>query len=275
VRRAALTLGLLAVLALPAKSDPVPQRIISLNLCTDQLLADLAPDRIIGLSPYAGPGHGAPILSGTAEEAMVMKPDLVVSGRFMKRATADFIRRQGIALEEFDFIRSVAEAKRQIARFGRLTGATDKAAFRIAEIDAALESLRAQAGRAKLSVLPYARRGWASGADSLMGDILREAGLANAAAELGLKAGGFVRLEQLVALRPDALLMAEGDGGGTMPARDQGQAMLLHPAILRLYPPERRILISERLANCGGPALAATLRKLRGDLERLEALPAR
>jgi iron complex transport system substrate-binding protein len=271
VRRLAIFLCWLASFGLPAKAEAPPQRIISLNLCTDQLLLDLAPGRIIGLSPYAGKGHSAPALSGTAEEAMVMKPDLVVSGRFMKRATADFIRRQGIALEEFDFIRSVAEARRQIARFGEIVGAPDKARQRIAEIDAALGLLRAQAGKARLSVLPYARRGWASGADSLMGDMLREAGLANAAIDLGLKAGGFVRLEKLVALRPDALLMAEGDET----AQDQGQAMLLHPAIARLYPPERRILISERLTNCGGPALAATLRKLAGELERLAELPAR
>ena len=271
MRRAALALALLAAFALPAMAQAAPQRIISLNLCTDQLLLDLAPERIIGLSPYAGAGLPAPALSGTAEEAMVLKPDLVVSGRFMKRATADFIRGQGIALEEFDFIRSIAEARRQLLRFGEIAGAREKAAARIAEIDAALAALRAQAGRAKLTVLPYQRRGWAAGADSLVGDILREAGLANAAAELGLKAGGFVRLEQLLALKPDALLMAEGDGK----AQDQGQAMLLHPALARLYPPERRILISERLANCGGTALAATLRRLAGDLERLAALPAR
>jgi iron complex transport system substrate-binding protein len=271
VRRVVIALGLLPALALPAKAQSAPLRIISLNLCTDQLLLDLAPERIIGLSPYAGGNALAPALSGTGEEAMVVRPDLVVSGRFMKRMTADFIRRQGIALEEFDFIRSIAEAKRQIARFGEITGAAEKASQRIAEIDAALGELRAQAGRARLSVLPYARRGWASGADSLMGDMLREAGLANAAFGLGLTAGGFVRLEQLVALKPDALLMAEGDDR----AQDQGQAMLLHPALARLYPPERRILIPERLANCGGPALAATLRKLAGDLERLAGLPAR
>jgi iron complex transport system substrate-binding protein len=202
---------------------------------------------------------------------MVMRPDLVVSGRFMKRATADFIKRQGIALEEFDFIRSVAEAKRQIARLGDILGTAEKASQRIAEIDAALELLREQAGRAKISVLPYARRGWASGEDSLMGDILREAGLANASASLGLKAGGFVRLEQLVALKPDALMMAEGEEK----AQDQGQAMLLHPALARLYPPDRRIVISERLTNCGGAALAVTLRRLASELKRLAELPGR
>jgi iron complex transport system substrate-binding protein len=266
-----MMLALMAALALPAKAESFPQRIISLNLCTDQLLMDLAPERVIGLSPYADADLAAPPLSGTAEEAMVLNPDLVVSGRFMKRATAAFIRGQGIALEEFDFIRSVAEAKRQLARFGEITGAREKAATRIAGIDAALGELRAQAGRARITVLPYARRGWASGEDSLMGDILREAGLANAAVEMGLKAGGFVRLEQLVALKPDALLMAEGDGK----AKDQGQAMLLHPALARLYPAGRRILIPERLANCGGAALAATLRKLAGELGRLAELPAR
>ncbi|MGL4727131.1 MAG: ABC transporter substrate-binding protein, partial [Bosea sp. (in: a-proteobacteria)] len=132
-------------------------RIISLNLCTDQLLTDLAaPDRIAGLSPYAKASHIAPALSGTAEEVMVLRPDLVVSGRFMKRATAGFIRAQGIALEEFDFVRSIADVKRQIARFGEITGATQKAQARIGEIETALVELRKAAGAQRLRVLPYA-----------------------------------------------------------------------------------------------------------------------
>ncbi|MGL4729253.1 MAG: ABC transporter substrate-binding protein, partial [Bosea sp. (in: a-proteobacteria)] len=161
--------------------------------------------------------------------------------------------------------------KRQIARFGEITGATQKAQARIGEIETALVELRKAAGAQRLRVLPYARRGWVSGGDSLMGDLLREAGLSNAAQEIGLKAGGFVRLEQLVALKPDALMMSRDDGA----AEDQGKAMLLHPSIAALYPPERRLFISERLTNCGGPALVGAIRELTREVARLAGLPNR
>jgi iron complex transport system substrate-binding protein len=288
MRRAATAAALPAMLTLalagpaqaqtkgPTQGPAPPQRIISLNLCTDQLLIDLAPpERIVGLSPYAPATGIAPALSGTAEEVLLLRPGLVVSGRFMKRSTADVIRAQGIALEELDFVRSIAEVKAQIRRFGAITGAQEKAEARIAELDAALAELRAAgvgAGAgAPLSVLPYARRGWTAGETSLMGDLMREAGLTNAAAKLGLKAGGFVRLEQLVALKPDALLMAEDEPT----AEDQGKAMLLHPALAGLFPPERRILIPERLAHCGGPALIGAIRSLARQVSRLKDLPAR
>jgi iron complex transport system substrate-binding protein len=246
--------------------------IVSLNLCTDQLLLDLAPhERIAGLSPYArqglAPGAAlpAPAFSGTAEEVMVMRPALVVSGRFMKRATAEFIRTRGIALEEFDFVRSLGEARAQIRRFGEITGAQDKAHARIIEIDAAIDTLRIAArDRPGLMILPYSRRGWVSGEKSLMGDILREVGLGNGASALGLQAGGFAKLEQIIALRPDALLMAREEG-----TADQGQALLAHPALAALYPPDRRILIAERLANCGGPALAGAILSLAQQVSRL------
>ncbi len=257
-----------ASVAIPA----TPLRIVSLNLCTDQLLRDLAPpERIAGLSPYARQGLAAgetlpaPTLSGSGEEVMVMRPDLVVSGRFMKRATAEFIRARGIALEEFGFIRTLEEARAQIRRFGEITAAREKAEARIREIDRALGALRAAAAaRPGLMILPYSRRAWVSGEESLMGDILRQAGLANAAARIGLKAGGFVKLEQLVALKPDALLMAREEG-----AADQGQALLHHGALVSLFPPERRILMEERLANCGGPALADAIFSLARQIARI------
>lgn len=252
-----------------------PATVVSLNMCTDQLLLDLAsPDRIAGLSPYAGnlsmswaaaDARALPILSGTAEEVMVIRPDLVVAGRFTKRATREFLRERGIPVEEFDVARTVADSKAQIARFGEITGATEKARRRIADIEAAEADLRAAALTRRLRVLPLSRRGWASGRDTLMSDILAMAGLDNAAGEMGLTAGGFVSLEEIVRLRPDAILVSRDDDR----AEDQGRAMLLHPAVQDLFPPDRRIVIPERLSVCGGPMIAEVMQTLAARIRRL------
>lgn len=253
-----------------------PQRVVSLNMCTDQLLLDLAPaGQIIGLSPFAKDStrswfaqkvEAIPILSGSAEEILVLKPDLVVAGRFTRRATREFIRARGIPLEEFDPVRTIAETKQQIIRFGAITGATGRANERINEINQAVAALSAVASEKRMTVLPLSRRGWVAGTQSLMSDILAQAGLSNAATELGFRVGGIVSLEAIVKLRPDALLITRDDGS----AEDQGRAMLLHPALQELFPPERRIIIPEKLTVCGGPMVAQALRTLAEQIVRLK-----
>jgi iron complex transport system substrate-binding protein len=274
-------LGAIAALALLAPlpavaQSPRPARVISLNMCTDQLLLDLAsPGQIMGLSPFArdpalssmaSKAAGLPVLSGTAEEIMLMKPDLVVADRFTRRATREFIRARNVPLEEFDTVLTLAETKRQITRFGVITGAVEKAAERVAELDAASATLKAAALSSRLRVLPLSRRGWVAGRETLISDLLTQAGLVNAADDLGLPAGGFLTLEGIVKLRPDAILISSGRSS----ADDQGSAMLLHPAIQELFPPERRIIISERLTVCGGPMLVDAMRALADQIARLK-----
>jgi iron complex transport system substrate-binding protein len=245
-------------------------------MCTDQLLLDLAdPAQIIGLSPFAADAarsflasraQALPIMSGTAEEVMVLRPDLVVAGTFTKRATREFIRARGVNLEEFAPVRTLAETKRQITRFGEITGAQAKAAARNAELDEALVELRAAASRQKLRVLPLARRAWVSGSSSLMSELLTQAGLVNAAGELGIRTGGRTTLEAIIMLKPDAIVISRDDDA----AEDQGRALLLHPAIQNLFPPERRIVIPERLTVCGGPMLVQAMRTFRQQISRLK-----
>jgi iron complex transport system substrate-binding protein len=90
--------------------------------------------------------------------------------------------------------------------------------------------------------------------------------LSNAASELGYKLGGFASLETIVNLRPDLLLLS----GDNIFAEDQGTALLLHPALEQLYPPDKRIVIPEQLTVCGGPMIADALTRLVSELERVE-----
>jgi iron complex transport system substrate-binding protein len=267
--------GLLAtVLAVPASAQG-PARIASINMCTDQLLLDLGQrEQIVGLSPYArdmrswaaAKADGLTVLSGTAEEIMVLRPDLVLAGRFTRRATREFIRQKRIPIEEFDAVRSVSEAKTQIVRVAALAGNPARAMQRIAELDAAVARLRAAASTSGLTVLPLARRGWVSGQQSLMTDLLSIAGLTSGAGALGVKSGSFINLERIVSLKPDALVMSRNSDT----AEDQGRAMLLHPAIASLFPPERRIIIAESLTVCGGPMLVEAMDQLAAQIRGIK-----
>ena len=127
---------------------------------------------------------------------LVLKPDIVVAGRFTKRATRELLKQKGLRVAEFDAPRSLDDAQRQIAEMGELIGHPERAAAENARLDAAVARARAAASRARYRVLALARRGWVSGGDSLDSSLLAAAGLSNAAGELGRQFGGFVTLER-------------------------------------------------------------------------------
>jgi iron complex transport system substrate-binding protein len=250
-------------------------RIVSMNVCTDQLLLSLAdPEQILGLSRYsrdagesfaAGVARRFPILSGGAEDVLVLKPDIVVASLYDKRATRELLREHGLHLAEFSVPRNLDEVKAQIRQMGEVVGHADRATAEIARLDAAIARARQAAALKPYRVLPLSRRGWVSGSDSLESSLLSAVGLSNAAGDLGVNFGGYVALEAIVKLRPDFLVVSQaGDR-----AEDDGRAFLLHPALERFYPPQKRIVIPERLTVCGGVMLADALDALTSELKRV------
>ena len=248
---------------------------VSINQCTDSLLVRLAdPEQVIGLSRYArnpvrswsaDEASRFPTVSGTAEEILVLRPDIVLAGRFTKRATREIVREHGINLVELDAIRSLDDARAQIRLVGGMLGHPDRAEAAIGRIDAAIARARRAAEVRPVRVLPLQRRGWVSGRDTLLTSLLAVLGLDNAGSELSRSIGRQVTIETIVALKPDLLLVSEGGSK----AEDQGSALLQHPALARLYPPDRRIVVPDNLnLLCGGPTLDEVIHRLAVELER-------
>jgi iron complex transport system substrate-binding protein len=250
-------------------------RIASMNVCTDQLLIPLAdPEQIVGLSRYsrdrseswaAGEAHKYRILSGGAEDILVLRPDVVVASLFDKRSTRELLKAKGLHLAEFAVPRNLDEVKAQIRQMGEIVQHGDRATAEIAQLDAAIARARNVVAAKHYSVLPLSRRGWVSGGDSLLSSLLFETGLFNVAGDLGVSSGGYASLEAIVNAKPDFIVVSEaGDR-----AEDDGRAFLLHPALERLYPPAKRIVIPDRLTVCGGVMLAEALDVLVKELERV------
>jgi iron complex transport system substrate-binding protein len=250
-------------------------RIASMNVCTDQLLLTLAdPQQILGLSRYArdrlqswvaADARRYRILSGGAEDILVLRPDVVVASLFDKRATRELLKEKGLHLAEFDVPRSLDEVKDQIREMGAIVRHPDRAAAEITKLDAAITRARQAVADKRYRVLPLSRRGWVSGSESLLSSLLTQTGLSNAAGELGVAFGGFASLEAIVNLKPDFIVVS--DAGDT--AEDDGRAFLLHPALERFYPQSKRIVIPDRLTVCGGVMLADALDVLIAELERV------
>lgn len=271
---AAIAAAFSLLVAAPLQAADQP-RIASINLCTDQLLVTVAdPVQILGLSPFARDRFRSwdrekaaqfRLLSGEAEDVLALKPDVVVAGRFTKRATRELLKDKGLKVVEFAPARSLDDVKKQLREMGALVKHSARAETEIARLDTAIANARAAAHRHPLRVLAVSRRGWVSGGDNLTTSLLAAVGLKNAGGELGLKAGGFASLEAIVTLKPDLLLVTDT----TDFAEDEGRAFLLHPALEKTYPPSKRLVLPEHLTACGGPTMVEALDRLAAEINRV------
>jgi iron complex transport system substrate-binding protein len=258
----------------PAPAAGLP-RIASMNACTDQLLVPLAdPEQIVGLSRFswdgwqssAGDVRRFPVLSGGAEDLLVLKPDIIIASLFDKRSTREVLKDNGLRLAEFAVPRNLDEVKDQIRAMGKIVQHPDRAEAEIAQLDASVARARQAVADKHYRVLPLLRRGWVPGSESFVSSLLTAIGLFNASGDLGVASGGYAPLETIVNLKPDFILVSQaGDHAG-----DEGQAFLLHPALERFYPPAKRIVIPERLTECGSAMLAQALDVLVAELKRVE-----
>jgi iron complex transport system substrate-binding protein len=263
-------LGALMLCSAAPVAAEAPRRIVSLNLCADQLLVALAdPATIRGVTRFAADpsqsvlGEAArtlPVVAGGAEAVLSLAPDLVLAGPIDRQATQALIAAHGVKVEVVELVTSLEAGIAQVRRLARRLGREPAGERLVAEIEAAAVALGRPAPRRTLML---ERRGYAAGPDSLAADLLARAGFVPVAgAPSGL--GGFVSLEGLIALAPEVLATPGG-----MTPEDQGAALLSHPALMRLYPPARRLTLPERFITCGGPAIVAALHHLAAERARM------
>ena len=138
VMAAALSLAALAPAAAVAEG---PARVVSMNLCTDELALLLAaPGQLVSVSYLAlDPRSSAmveeatayPTNRGRAEEIYLLKPDLVLAGSFGGPAVA-MLHRLGVPVVEVAPPTSLAEARDAIAQVGAALGRSETAEAMIA-----------------------------------------------------------------------------------------------------------------------------------------------
>ncbi len=279
MRTAIITSFVAAAFAFVAQgvaAGEAPQRIVSINMCTDELLLALAdPGQIVALSPFAADpamsflADKARIYPGVAaaESVVALRPDLVLAGNFNDPATLSMLTGLGYRVERIDAANSIDGSIAQIREVAALTGHAERGAALIARIAAARKAAIAAArGRPHPTAVVYQRRGYVTGGDTLTGELLSIAGFTNGGGRLAGRSGGFVSLERLVKNRPDLIVVASADPG----AVDQGTALLSHPVLTALYPPSRRIVLPQRLTVCGGPSLPAALDRITREAARVE-----
>lgn len=257
-----------AATATPAK----PQRIVSLNLCTDQILLDLVPrERIAGLSELvadrmlsgrADAARGIPLVRGHAEEVMALAPDLVIAGALSTPASVDLLRRVGVNVVTAPLAGSFAGIRDVIRIVAEAAGVREAGEAMIARFDARLAAVAAPTepdpGVTPPSVVVYHLNSLASGPGSLLDEIVRAAGFRNASLGMRLGPAGRLPLETLALEAPDMLVVAtEPDAYRTITADN-----LRHPAFRTLLESRRNVTLPMPLWMCGTPDVAEAVERL-------------
>lgn len=266
---ALLAIAATLVLALPILAWPAfaqqaagrPQRIVSMNLCTDQLVLELVGrERIASVSVLAAdPEFSAvadrardmPVNRGLAEEIVAQHPDLVLAHKYASRQSVAMLQRLGVRVVEIDLPQDIAAVEAQIAAIAAAVGEPQRGQAMIDDIRRRLAALPPSPEPRPTAAI-YEPSGYAFGADSLADAILRAAGYDNLAARLGV--GGYARLglETLLATPPDILVVDDT----AVDRRSMAQEFLDHPALRRRFADGRRVAVPRRLWICGGPSVA-------------------
>lgn len=249
----------LLLLAAPAAAGDGPKRIVSLNLCADQMLLLLVEHRRIAalsplardadLSPQAAAAAGLPMVAADAESVLRLAPDLVLTGAFTARASVRLLERLGVPLHEVGIVTGFADAGAELRRLAARLGASARAEMLIAGMERRLAEVARPRRPDGPRAIIYQANGIAIGRGQLSSDVLVHAGLENIAPSLGLPHGGHLPLETLIRAGPDILILESYRPD--LPSL--AQALLRHPALGIYAGSARQVAISSALWTCPGP----------------------
>ena len=242
----------------PVSADDKLPRIVSINLCADQLVMSFADDeQILSLSNLSHDAAGSyhvdkaltfPINKGEVEEVLPLQPDLVIAGQFTSRYTLSLLQAVGLRVEQLPIANSMEELFRNFEKVAQWTGHPSRGQATIDQFKSRLAAL-SQPVEPRPRVAIYDPNGYTVGAASLRGEALKLAGWHNVATDLGIDAYGSMALETLISLDPDALV----ESPYSAETWSRAQAQNAHPAIKQRGLKARVISIPSAQTICGGP----------------------
>lgn len=259
----------------PSWAADKPRRIVSINLCTDQLAMLLvAPERIVSLSFLAAdPASSAMAAAagrfrlnhGLAEEVLTQNPDIVLAGPHAARPAVDLLRRLGHRVFELPLGESLDDVPRHLRAVAQALGEDQRGEALIADFQSRLAAIsRPPAGVRPLAAL-YAPNGITSGARSLPQAVMAAAGFDNLADRRAITGVGRVSLEDIVAARPDALII----GRLSVEHPSLAAQSLDHPALAAAVPGNAVIAVPHHVWACAIPQIADAVAALAGLRDRL------
>ena len=243
-----------------------PQHIMSLKVCTDELLLDLVPASRIASVTFLSREKASlkvwpqaaqiPANHGTAEEILTTHPDLILTDPFIAPSLRPLLAKSGARVLEVPSAESFEQIRSLTRMVAHAVGEEARGEALIAGMDAELRSIAAHRPKKTLTVADWGGGGYVSGTGGLFDAMLTAAGARNV--ERG--SFGYYDVESLIAANPDALVYGDTYSGTTSLRADQD----LHPALMKRYAGRR--VSYESLYGCGVPESAHKTRQLQDAL---------
>lgn len=267
---AAVLLAVSQAAAAPRVSVPgaLPRvgHIMSLKVCTDGLLMDLAAPQRIASVTYLSleksalqfwPGAvNLAVNHNSPEEVLATHPDLVLTDRYISPAMKDALAKSGARVVEVPEAHSFADIRAVTRLVGDAVGERARAEQLIAQMDQTLATLPPNPN--PIRVAGWGGGGYVPGQGTLFNTLLEAAGGKN----IAQGQGGYYDVETLLAARPDVL--AYGDAYIDLPTLRNNQNN--HPVLAKLFA-TRKVTYASAAFACGVPESAAAAAQLHDAME--------
>ncbi len=257
------------LLAVTCLASP-PRRVVSINLCADQLLLLLGDrEQIVSLSRLARNPNAStlaarardfPSNDASLETLITLQPDLILGGAYNDAALSRALRALGQRLETLPLANNIQDIRANIRRVAAWLGHRKRGEALIARMDERLRRLARRRFARHPRALFYQPNGYTAGADTLQDEALRRAGWRNLAADLGLRGYRPIDLEPLLLARPERLFTSPYAPGSDSLA----QRRLRHPALRAATGGRPMIALPYRYWLCGGPMIVDAIEALQG-----------
>ncbi len=256
-----------AALAATLTANARPQRIVTTNVCADQLALALAERQHIisvsrlatqpEISNFAEAAQGIPVNNARAEEIVMLKPDLILGDIYTGNHANNWAKAIGVPVHVINAGASIDDVRAIIREAAKALAEEARGTTLIDEMDARITKVR-QLHTAPITALVYEPNGLTSGSGTLADDILSKAGLINMAPQLTASAYATVPLEQIVSTAPQLLILDDSYSSSS----SRAQSILRHPAFLSLKGRTAIYRIPSRLWLCPGPWIAEAVEHL-------------
>lgn len=235
---------------------------MSLKICTDELLLDLAPASHIASITFLSretaslkvwpQGAHIPVNHNTAEEILAVHPDLILTDTFTPPSLKPLLAKTGARIVEVPPAENFAGIRANVRLVARAVGEEKKGEALIARMDAQLRELKAHRPKHPPSVAQWGEGGYVPGKGGLFDALLKAAGARN----VETRRFGYYDVEALLAANPDFLVYGDTYAGTRSLRADQD----LHPALLERY--RNRRITYRGLYGCGVPEAVEGARQI-------------
>lgn len=269
----AFRLALALVVSAGAAGAEVPRRVVSINLCTDQLAMLLAaPGQLLSVSHLAREPQSSsmldeaqayPVNHGQAEEVFALAPDLVLAGSYTALGTVELLRRLGVPVLQLPPADTLEAAVEQVRIIGAALGQEAKAEAMADSFAAGIAAARGAGPRHSAAF--YHPNGYTTGAGTLADEVMTLTGFDNIGATAGVTGGGILPLERLVLAAPELIVTSQ-----PYPGASRSEEILQHPALAAVRDGAGARLHSDADWVCGTPHLLRAIGKMTAARDALE-----